>query len=68
MARLYNSDTTCPFGQPYFRWQRYDKTSRLPRILRNFFLIGNQMFINVVLTISLVIVKFKVVISQKFGG
>ena len=67
MARLYNSDAICPIVQPHFRRQRYNKTSCLSRVLRKFFLAENQYFTNVSLTISLVIVNFKVVISQEFG-
>ena len=67
MARLYGQLCNTPFFQPYFQWQRYIKSSRLSRVLRNFFLAGNQYFVNVTLTISLVIVNLRVIISQEIG-
>jgi len=59
------SDYSIRFNK--FSWQRYNKTSRLSRVLRNFFLAGNQLFANFTLTISVAIVNFRVVISQKMS-
>ena len=56
-----------PYGLISFLGQRYNKTSRLSRVLRNFFLAWNQLFANFTLTISVAIVNFRVVISQKMG-
>ena len=57
----------CPIVQLHFRWQRYNKTSRLSRVLRNFFLAGNQLFTNFTLTVSVAIVNFGIVVSREIG-